>query len=190
MNRIMKNKRNQGFTLIELMTVATIISMLFAIAVPNFLNAVIRAKVARSMAEQEILAWALEMYFVDRDEYPINREPGKALPGDLNRLSTPIPYVNSIPEDIFLFPAHRERHEFVESERAGNMTYFYLNFLQATGQRVMLPPYGYNGSANYVVYGLGPSFKTSFDPMTPENFISYTPSNGMFSDGVLTTFGP
>ncbi|HOJ60464.1 MAG TPA: prepilin-type N-terminal cleavage/methylation domain-containing protein [bacterium] len=186
----MKNKRNQGFTLIELMTVATIISMLFAIAVPNFLNALIRAKVARSLAEQEILAWALEMYFVDRDAYPVNREPGKSLPGDLNRLSTPVPYVSSIPEDVFLYPANRERHEFVESERSGNMTYFYLNFIQATGQRAALPPYGRHGSANYVVYGLGPSFKTGYDPMIPDNFISYTPSNGTSSDGVLTTFGP
>lgn len=186
----MKHNKNQGFTLIELMTVATIISILFAIAVPNFFNAVLRAKVARSLAEQEILAWALEMYFVDRDEYPINREPGKMLPGDLNPLTTPVPYVHSIPEDIFLFPANRERHEFVESERAGNMEYFYVNFIQATGQRAALPPYGFHGSANYVVYGLGPSFKTSFDPMTPENFISYTPSNGTSSEGVLTTFGP
>ena len=186
----MQHNKNQAFTLIELMTVTTIISMLFAIAVPNFLNAVIRAKVARSLAEQEIIAWALEMYFVDRDAYPVNREPGKALPGDLNPLSTPIPYVNSVPEDIFLYPTNRERHEFVESERAGNMEYFYLNFIQATGQRAALTLYGSHGSANYVVYGLGPSFKTSFDPMTPENFISYTPSNGMMSEGVLTTFGP
>ena len=43
----MQEKECHGFTLIELLIVVAIIGILAAIAVPNFLNARIRANVAR-----------------------------------------------------------------------------------------------------------------------------------------------
>ena len=60
----------KGFTLIELLIVIAIIAILAAIAVPNFLEAQVRAKVSRVKADQRSLATGLEAYCVDNNSYP------------------------------------------------------------------------------------------------------------------------
>src|SRR5664279_2356602 len=64
------NRRQSGFTLVELLIVIAIIGILAAIAVPNLLNAVQRAKQKRSMADMKALAVAIEAYHVDNSMYP------------------------------------------------------------------------------------------------------------------------
>ena len=59
-----------AFTLIELLIVVAIIGILAAIAVPNFLNAQVRAKVANTQADQRSLATAIESYRLDNNMYP------------------------------------------------------------------------------------------------------------------------
>jgi type II secretion system protein G len=60
----------QGFTLIELLIVIAIILILIAIALPNFLDAQIRAKITKCEAEMRGLAQALESYRTDWPRYP------------------------------------------------------------------------------------------------------------------------
>ena len=78
----MKNKA-KGFTLIELLIVVAIIAILAAIAVPNFLEAQVRAKVSRVKADMRSLATAIEAYVVDNNVYPYCNSYG--IPGKGNQ---------------------------------------------------------------------------------------------------------
>jgi prepilin-type N-terminal cleavage/methylation domain-containing protein len=101
-----------GFTLIELLVVCAIISILAAIAVPNFLDAQTRSKVARVKNDMRTMSLAIESYFTDNNKYPIRRSVGMPttapyLPElelrvrQLKVLTTPIAYITSLPTDIF-----------------------------------------------------------------------------------------
>jgi len=89
--------RKKGFTLIELLIVVAIIAILAAIAVPNFLEAQMRSRVARVKADMRTIVTGLEAYRVDTNKYP----PHQDLPSDLTRLTTPVAYLTSLPEDPF-----------------------------------------------------------------------------------------
>src|SRR5690242_16413003 len=107
----------RAFTLIELLIVVAIIAVLAAIAVPNFLESQVRAKVARTKADHRTIATALESYRVDNNhfpeqgvptdtEFPYLRDPTKVYGGESSRhaagnptiafrLSTPVAYLSS-----------------------------------------------------------------------------------------------
>lgn len=104
--RIEQSTKGRGFTLIELLIVVAIIAILAAIAVPNFLEAQTRAKIARVKSDMRTLVTALEAYHVDNNAYPReHREPGVygdplidgqpcfAVP--YYHLSTPIAYLST-----------------------------------------------------------------------------------------------
>jgi general secretion pathway protein G len=75
-------KRNsKGFTLIELLIVVAIIGIIVAIAIPNLLNAIQRAKQRRSMGDIRSIATAVEAYAVDTNRYP--PAAGVSLPGGM-----------------------------------------------------------------------------------------------------------
>ncbi|MFN2238264.1 MAG: prepilin-type N-terminal cleavage/methylation domain-containing protein [Thermoanaerobaculia bacterium] len=65
----MCRKNVRGFTLIELLIVVGIIGILAAIAVPNLLSAVQRAKQKRTMADIRTIAGAWEAREVDMTRY-------------------------------------------------------------------------------------------------------------------------
>ncbi|MGI6455543.1 MAG: prepilin-type N-terminal cleavage/methylation domain-containing protein [bacterium] len=86
----------QGFTLIELLIVVAIIGILAAIAVPNFLNAQTRAKVARVRADVHSLTTALEQYRLDNNDYPRDMGgPNQEEQRSWAQLTTPVAYISS-----------------------------------------------------------------------------------------------
>ncbi|MFH1740936.1 MAG: prepilin-type N-terminal cleavage/methylation domain-containing protein [bacterium] len=97
-------KKPHGFTLIELLIVVAIIGILAAIAVPNFMNARIRAKVARAKADLRAAQIAIDTYQVDHGSFPWTDERiHYGLPTDPRwiPLTTPVAYFTAIPMDPF-----------------------------------------------------------------------------------------
>lgn len=95
----------KGFTLIELLIVVAIIGILAAIAVPNFLNAQMRARVARVEADFKSLETALEMYRLDNNAYPNDHDLDAYANGHehgLFSLTSPIAYMSSVPPNPFV----------------------------------------------------------------------------------------
>lgn len=85
-------KRFSGFTLIELLIVVAIIAILAAIAVPNFLEAQVRAKVSRAKADMRTVATGLEMYALQKGDYPPNDGLYNVLP---IQITTPVAFLTS-----------------------------------------------------------------------------------------------
>ena len=90
-------KSKQGFTLIELLIVVAIIGILAAIAIPNFLQAQVRSKIARVVSEHSTIGTAVELYATDFSAYPPDWIPRwvAGWPFYLSSaLSTPIEYTS------------------------------------------------------------------------------------------------
>lgn len=105
-------KNKSGFTLIELLIVISIILILIAIALPNFLEAQIRSKVVKVKGEMQSISVSLESYFIDWNQYPWASEfPNINIPATApiepfelhlsSILTSPIRYINELPRDIF-----------------------------------------------------------------------------------------
>jgi len=109
----------RAFTLIELLIVIAIIAILALIAIPNFLEAQVRAKVSRVKADMRSLAVGVEAYTVDYQRIPMgwyyidDSESAKCVGYQVPigndffewvqaRMTTPIAYLSTILMDPFL----------------------------------------------------------------------------------------
>jgi len=179
--------RYEGFTLIELLIVVAIIGILAAIAVPNFLNAQLRAKIARTESDMRSISVALESYRLDNNLYPQWAEPSGTNKNPVNRrllgLTTPVAYMSSIPLDHFLYGAANQRVN--DTQDAAYVTYDYVDawstikYQKATGLgnsfRCSEWRLASSGPDGLMTYGSVPSFDAS---------------NGLRSNGDIVRIGP
>jgi prepilin-type N-terminal cleavage/methylation domain-containing protein len=182
-------KKRSGFTLIELLIVVAIIGILAAIAVPNFMNAQIRAKLARVESDLRTLATALTLYKVDHGNAPRDNFPNHAWAASWALLTTPVAYMNTILPDVF---------QAIDIERGATHRVSGPNspFTYDYGTDVF---HGYNGSPTHPWYlAWGDSEWKIGSPGPDRQYLSvdfvipgagwlagnyYHPSNGLISPG-------
>ncbi len=166
------NRRKKGFTLIELLIVVAIIGILAAIAVPNFLNAQIKAKVSRVASEERSIADSYLMYKLDQNHYPPH------IDGDLAQhrfVTTPIAYLTTSVADIFADPKRKDEWPWqccTVGQYHCEPAYFAYN-------KSSKDPVRSNRNAAYFILSYGPDLV--FDGET------YHATNGIMSTGNMIT---
>jgi prepilin-type N-terminal cleavage/methylation domain-containing protein len=190
----------KAFTLIELLIVVLIIAILAAIAVPNFLEAQTRAKVARVKADMRSCTTAIETYYVDNNSYmPGYQVPPPGVPYGLWALSTPIQYITQGKVKDPFFPN-------TESMDVGFLMWDLVDpnhvFIERSGGGLTSDENG----VYWILMSRGPNMTSGFSSDDPEydirerwkfaetdlgQFVDtvYDPTNGTVSDGNIFRVG-
>jgi len=190
---------SRAFTLIELLIVVAIIAILAAIAVPNFLEAQVRSKVARAKTDLRTLALAMESYRIDYNRYP----SGNWYHEPFNHLTTPVAYLSSVPVDVFF----RDRSE-DDLPGIGSTWFWHLDsYIYGRWDLGAAIPWGtwnnrtyaenYRQGKIWFIVSRGPNriFDGVLNPsiLQPPYTLGeteYDPTNGSVSRGDIERFGP
>ncbi len=189
----------KAFTLIELLIVVAIIGILAAIAVPNFLNAQTRAKIAKVEADFRNLATAIEQYRMDNNDYmPYPEWGGHTHLAYLDALTSPVSYLSSA--DSVWDPFHPKGKEDADGIRKRRYGYFDPHadavawFIVGSNHHgTILPgPYKYclDSPGPDLLQGVEGSYVTSIGFPDAAGYKEYAASNGLNSYGDIYRFGP
>lgn len=173
--------KKKGFTLIELLIVVAIIGILASIAVPNFANALNRARVSRAKSDLKTLATALEMYYIDNNNYPYVQDKGGVewqMPAGFPAnhangpagLTTPISYLRSALYDPFL-------RSDLEQDNGGNPLLYYERCgfgFDISGAFEVIKPVRVPVDANGTLLGTAPDYNEADCKKVPTRWVVYS----------------
>lgn len=171
---------NHGFTLIELLIVVAIIGILAAIAVPNFLNARVKAQISRVYSEHRSLQDAYTTYFMDQNNWPPHADRD---PAQHRYVTSPIAYLSTSIVDIF---AESERgrsdssYQYFLGQYHAEPSYFWYARQWTASIKASPEYFAQTKNAAFYMISLGPD--QDFD-QPDANAALYDGSNGLMSDG-------
>jgi type II secretory pathway pseudopilin PulG len=183
----------------EVAILLMIVSILVAIAIPQFRTAEVKSKVSVVRGQLNTLGLALEAYFSDYQSYPPTpysnpAVPSKADDGGSNRtsyyvlrpLTTPISYIARIPEDPFadknLPPTYDQGYG-----RYGHLNAGYA-YRHAKGSSYSTFPGYREYGDDWVLSSVGPDRDYDLWGTSIENLMLYDPTNGVISNGDIARF--
>jgi len=196
----------KGFTLIELLIVIAIILILIAIALPNFLEAQIRARVTKAKGDLRTLATAFETYYQDWQQYPPQHDPNDNSQKGLWQITSPLKYLAAIPQDPFA-----EAGSSTIDPVAGEIGWEVASTAATPRQALLsrIKQYGMAQIQAYHIASHGPNQNDDFNnndrwvwciappgnPCDPsstsggDGFMTYAPTNGTKSSGEIYQLG-
>jgi prepilin-type N-terminal cleavage/methylation domain-containing protein len=186
-------QKRKGFTLIELLIVIAIILILISIALPNFIAAQTRAKVARVRGDVRALGIAQEMYFQDRRTYTNDCSGGGF---GCAQLTTPIRYISRMPNNPYGDHTHANGNTalYLQTYVIATGIWGDLRSLKARNIIATLPEPSLREC--YLVYSDGPSKQdpgglTAIFPQPQDQggWVVYSPTNGVSSYGGILKAG-
>lgn len=187
-----RSKRDKAFTLIELLIVVAIIGILAAIAVPNFMNAQIRAKIARCQSDMKALSSAFGMYDLDNNSYPFFGGTNWYSIYIYPALTHPIAYMSSIPKDGFISNEHKDT---IHRYDGGHMDFYpgwNIKEMKKAGWTWGSDPItnAVKSGSVMLTVSRGPDRKEDIGGDPPTGVMAYDASNGLISTGDIYQLTP